>query len=316
MSVEEELARIAPQKETLLTIGVFDGVHLGHKYLLSKLVEQARQQNLLSGVVTFRQHPQELLSPKHKLPFLTDLTERSDLLKKEGVDLVIPLSFTAELAQLSAREFVSLLQKFLKMRGLVVGPDFALGRNREGDVDAIRRLGQEMNFSVMVVAPLTLDGDEISSTAIRRAIIAGDMEKARSLAGRPFSLHGQVVTGTGRGVGLGFPTANLGLNQEQALPADGVYASWAYIDGKTYPSMTNIGNNPTFNGTERTAEVFLIDYQGDLYGRELKVDIIKRLRGEKKFKDARELKQQIAEDVEQGRTILSSGVATKHDRQE
>ena len=316
MSVEEELARVSSKKDTLLTIGVFDGVHLGHKYLLSKLVEQARQQNLLSGVVTFRQHPQELLSPQIKLPFLTDLTERSDLLEKEGVDLIIPLSFTPELVQLSAREFVSLLQEFLRMRGLVVGPDFALGRNREGDVETIRGLGQEMNFSVTAVPPLTLNGEAVSSTAIRRAIIAGDMEKARRLAGRPFSLHGQVVTGAGRGVELGFPTANLGLNQEQALPADGVYASWAYIDGKTYPSMTNIGNNPTFDDTERTAEVFLIDYHGDLYGRELKVDIVKRLRGEKKFKDARELKQQIAEDVEQGRTILSSGVATKHDRQE
>jgi riboflavin kinase/FMN adenylyltransferase len=316
VSVEEELAGVSPQKETLLTIGVFDGVHLGHKYLISRLVEQARRQALLSAVITFKQHPQELLSPQTELPFLTDLTERINLLEKEGVNLVIPLSFTTELAQLDAHNFVSLLQRFLKMRGLVVGPDFALGRNREGDVDTLARMGREMNFSVTVVAPLTLDGEAVSSTAIRKAIIAGDMEKASRLAGRPFSLHGQVVSGAGRGVGLGFPTANLGLNQEQALPADGVYASWAYIDGKIYPAMTNIGDNPTFDGKERTAEVYLIEYHGDLYGRELRIDIVKRLRGEKKFKSTQELKQQIAEDVKQGRAILSSGVAKEHGRQE
>ena len=304
--VEEELARLSPNKDMLLTIGVFDGVHLGHKYLISQLVEQARQQNLLGGVVTFRQHPQEMLAPQTKLPFLTDLIERSNLLKKEGVEAIIPLSFTAELAQLTARSFVNLLKKYLRMRGLVIGPDFALGRNREGNADTLRLLGQEMSFGVTVVLPVMINGEVVSSTAIRQALADGDMKKVHSLAGRPFSLHGHVVTGAGRGVELGFPTANLDIDPEQAIPANGVYATWAYIDGKAYQSMTNIGKRPTFGGKECTVEVYVLDYHSDLYGHELRVDIMERVRGEKQFNTAEELKKQIAEDVKQGRAILNS----------
>ena len=307
MQVEEELARLSPEKDMLLTIGVFDGVHLGHKYLISKLKEQASQQNLLPGVVTFRQHPQEAVSPQTKLPFLTDLVERNSLLRNEGVDAIIPISFTAELARLSARQFVSLLQKHLRMRGLVIGPDFALGRRREGDTANLRKLGQDMNFSVTVVPPIMINGEVVSSTAIRQAISDGDMRKVCKLVGRPFSLHGRVVTGAGRGVGLGFPTANLDINQEQAIPADGVYASWAYIDGKAYQSLTNIGECPTFGGGECVVEAYIVDYHGDLYGHELKVDIMERLRDVKKFGTAEELKKQMAEDVRQGRAILDSG---------
>ena len=304
--VEEELARFSPDKDMLLTIGVFDGVHLGHKYLISQLVAQARQQDLLSGVVTFRQHPQEVLQPQTRLPFLTDLTERNNLLKGEGVAVIVPLTFTAESAQLGARQFVDLLKKYLRMRGLVIGPDFALGRNREGNADTLCTLGKEMGFTVMVVPAVMINGEVVSSTAIRKALADGDMKKVRSLAGRPFSLHGQVVTGAGRGIALGFPTANLDIAPEQAVPADGVYATWAYIDGRTYPSMTNIGQNPTFNDRKRAAEVYVVDYQSDLYGHELKIDIVERLRDEKKFNTVAELKKQIAEDVKRGKAILNS----------
>ena len=306
MQIEEELSRLSPESDTLLTIGVFDGVHLGHKYLISKLIEQARQQNLLPGVVTFRQHPQEVVAPKTKLPFLTDLVERSNLLRKEGVEAIIPISFTTDIAQFSARQFVSLMQKHLRMRGLVIGPDFALGRHREGDTDTLLQLGQDMNFSVTVVPPARINGEVVSSTAIRKAISDGDMRKVDKLVGRPFNLHGHVVAGAGRGVGLGFPTANLDIKAEQAIPADGVYASWAYIDGKAYQSLTNIGKCPTFDGCELTVEAYIVDYDGNLYGQKLKVDIIERLRGEKKFGTVEELKKQMAKDVKQGRAILTS----------
>jgi riboflavin kinase/FMN adenylyltransferase len=148
MQIEKELAELSPEKDMLLTIGVFDGVHLGHKYLISQLIEQARQQNLLGGVVTFRQHPRAVLSPQTKLPYLTNLKERARLLKNEGVDAVIALSFDQELARLSAEEFVGLLKKYLRMRSLIIGPDFALGRNREGNVNTLGKLGQEIDFSV------------------------------------------------------------------------------------------------------------------------------------------------------------------------
>ena len=306
MLVEEELASFSPERDTLLTVGVFDGVHLGHKHLISELLRQAGENGLLSGVVTFRQHPEDLLSSKKQLPFLTDIKTRVRLLQNEGVDIIVPLSFTKDLARLDARRFIGLLRKHLKMRGMVIGSDFALGKGREGDTGTLRRLGKEMDFSVTVVPPMEINGEVVSSTTIRKAMAEGNMEKVRMLTGRYFSLHGRVVTGAGRGEGLGFPTANLDVNSGQALPPDGVYAGLAHINGKIYQTMTNVGKDPTFGVSERTIEAYLLDYRGDLYGHELTVDFVARLRDEKKFKNVDELKKQVAEDVRQGKNILES----------
>lgn len=311
MLVEEELARFSSQQDSVLTIGVFDGVHIGHRYLLKELLKQSRQRKMLAGAVTFRQHPEDLLSSGKKLPFITDIETRIKLLKQAGVNFVVPLSFTQELAQLDARPFIGLLQKYLKMRGLVVGSDFALGKARQGDTDTLKKLGREMNFTVTVVPPLTLKGEVVSSTAIRKALADGDMEKYNRLTGHPFILHGRVVTGAGRGEGLGFPTANLQVSSGQAIPPDGVYASLAHIDSSLYQSMTNIGRNPTFGKNVRTIESFLLDYSGDLYGHELSVDFVSRLRDEIKFKSVEELKEQMTEDVRKGRIILGSAGAKK-----
>ena len=305
MQVEKELAGLSPNKDTLLTIGVFDGVHLGHKYLISRLKEDARQQNLLSGVVTFRQHPQQVLSPRAKPPFLTDLTEKTDLLKNEGVETIIVLSFTHELAQLRARQFLSLIKKYLRMRGLIIGPDFVLGRNREGNADTLRIIGQDMNFGVTVIPPIMINSEVVSSTAIRKALADGDMKKVHNLVGRPFSLHGRVIPGAGRGADLGFPTANLDVDPKQALPADGIYATRVYISSQAYQSMTNIGKRPTFGGSKRLVEVYILDYHSNLYNHELKIDFIQRLRDEKRFDTIDELKRQVTEDVKQGRAILA-----------
>jgi riboflavin kinase/FMN adenylyltransferase len=304
MQVEAELAKFSPKRGTLLTIGVFDGVHLGHRHLMAKLTGLARKQNLTSGVITFSQHPKEVLAPRTQLPFLTDIERRIELIKDEGVDEVIPLTFTPELAVLTPREFLELLKKHLGMKGLVVGPDFALGKNREGNTDVLRNLSEEMGFSLTVVPPLAIDGEVVSSTAIRQALAEGDMKRAQKLMGRPFRLHGRVARGDKRGAELGFPTANLETEAEQTLPADGVYTSRAFIDNQAYPAMTNIGFQPTFGGNQRLVEVYLMDYRGDLYGRELTIEIIERLRGEKKFDSPEELKKQIAEDVKRGKATL------------
>lgn len=306
MLVEEELAEFALEKDMLLTIGVFDGVHLGHQYLISQLRESARQQHWLSGVVTFRQHPRAVLLSRDELPYLTSLAQKVSLIKNVGVDLVITLSFTSELAQLSARQFIGLLQKHLRMRGLVLGADFVLGRNREGSVDALRKLGQEMNFSVTVIPPLRINSAVVSSTAVREALATGDMPRVASLIGRPFSLEGKVISGAGQGSKLGFPTANLAVDSAQALPADGIYATWVYVDGQPYQSMTNIGRRPTFGDNERTVETYILNYAGNLYGRELRIDIVERLRAEQRFDTLEELKKQIAEDIVRGRAILDS----------
>jgi riboflavin kinase/FMN adenylyltransferase len=246
------------------------------------------------------------MSPQSELSYLVDLNRKINLLKDEGVKVVIPVSFTAELAQLSARQFISLLKKHLRMQGLVIGHDFALGQSREGNNTALRALGQEMNFTVNMMTPVMINGEVVSSTAIRNALARGDMKRVHKLSGYFFSLQGQVVTGTGRGIELGFPTANLAINSGQALPSDGVYATWAYIDDDVYPSMTNIGLCPTFDGGERTIEVYVLDYHGDLYEQGLKIDVIERLRDERKFDNAEELKKQIAVDIKQGRAVLRS----------
>lgn len=305
MSVEEELSGLSPKKGMLLTIGVFDGVHLGHKHILSKLIEQAKRKNLISGVITFKQHPQSLLEPHSSVPFLTNLPQRIKLLKDEGAEVVITLSFTLELAQTSAYQFINLLQKYLRMSGLVLGSDFTLGRNQEGNADAISTLSRGMDFSLTVVPQVKINGEVVSSTAIRSSLANGDIKKANDMLGRYFSLEGYVISGTGRGTELGFPTANIDIEPERALPADGIYATWAYIDNQRYQSVTNIGKRPTFGEGEQTIEVYILDFQGNLYRQKIKIDIIERLRREERFDNIEELKKQIENDIKQAKAILN-----------
>ncbi len=306
MQVKEELSGFKPAKDTLLTIGVFDGVHLGHQKLIAELIRQAHKKSLPAGVITFRQHPEDLLSVGKKMPFLTDMKTRTALLKDLGVDFIIALTFNKDLAALGARQFIELLKQNLRMRGLVIGSDFALGKGREGDTEAIQKLGKEMGFSVTIVPPLKINGQVVSSTAMRKALMEGNIDKIKELTGRPYSLHGKVVEGAGRGEGLGFPTANMDVKSGQALPPDGVYVGRTRFNGKTYQSMTNIGRNPTFGDVERSVESYLVDYHGDLYGKEVRLDIVAHLREEKKFSSPTELKKQIALDIIAGKKLLES----------
>jgi riboflavin kinase/FMN adenylyltransferase len=305
VQIEEELARVKPQKETLVTIGVFDGIHLGHQRLLTHLRDEARRKNWLSGVVTFKSHPKAVLSSENKLLWLSDLETRISLLRGLGIDVIVVLPFTSELSRLTARRFVQLLKEHLKMRGLIIGPDFALGKDREGDAEKLRLLGQEIGFSVEVIPPVVLDGQVVSSSAIRQALAQGDMKKAEKLFGRLFGLNGQVVSGDRRGRGLGFPTANLKLKPEQALPSDGVYATIAHVGHGLMPSVTSIGVRPTFGGGKRLVETYIIDYEGELLGQRLTIDLVDKLRDEKRFDAVEELKAQMGRDVEQARQILN-----------
>ena len=305
MLVEEELARALPENDTALTIGVFDGVHLGHEFLIKKLKERASAGGLLSVVVTFHRHPRLVLSPRSNLAYLTSLKERIRLLESLGVGCVVTLSFTRELAELSAREFIGLLQKYLRMRSLVVGPDFTLGKGRKGDAPKLKSLGEELHFSVEVVEPMVWEGEVVSSTAIRTALSQGDMIKVSRLLGRRFTLSGQVMRGDQRGKTLGFPTANLVPDTEQALPPDGVYTTRAFVNETAYLAVTNIGVRPTFGDGKRVVEVHILDFEErELYGHEIRIELAHRLRGEVKFSGADELKAQMQRDVEQARALL------------
>ncbi len=304
MTIEQELANVVPHEETVLTIGVFDGVHEGHRYLIERLIHQAQERDLLSGVVTFHPHPQSVLNPQNQLPYLMSLDDRVEEIRHLGVDLIALLSFTPQVAKLSARQFVTLLRKYLKMRGLVIGDDFALGRGHQGNAEKLAALGKEMRFFVHIVSPFTIDGETVSSTLVRQILTQGNMEKARKLMRHPFSVSGKVITGDKRGRALEFPTANLDIGSQQVLPGNGVYASIAYADGEQFASATNIGIRPTFGQGQKTVETYLIDYHSELYGKELKVEFIRKIRDEQRFASPQELKSQVEKDVEKARKIV------------
>jgi riboflavin kinase/FMN adenylyltransferase len=305
MEIEQELANIAPQGETLLTIGMFDGVHAGHRYLLEKLKQRAMEKNLLSGVVTFNPHPQSVLHPHNQLPWLSNLEDKVKVFRELGVKIIAILTFTPMVAQLGAREFISLVKKQLRMRGIMVGPDFALGRDREGNIDLLRALGREMEFSVEVIPSYTINGEVVSSTLIRRVLAQGDMRKVERLMGRYFQLGGKVITSDKRGRVLGFPTANLDIRPQQALPGNGIYATIAQVDGKQFSSATNIGIRPTFGEGEKTVETHLLNYKGDLYGKEMRLEFVQKLRDEQRFPSSEDLKAQIEKDVREIEAILA-----------
>jgi riboflavin kinase/FMN adenylyltransferase len=304
MGIEQELASISPQGETLLTIGVFDGVHAGHRYLLKRLHQRAEERNLLGGVVTFNPHPQSVLHPDKQLPWLSSLEDRVATLRQLGLSVVAVLTFTPKLAQLSARDFMSLLKRYLRMEGIVVGPDFTLGRAGEGNINLLHALGDEMKFSVEVIPPYTIDGEIVSSTLIRQALVQGDMSRVEKLMGRRFYLMGKVITSDKRGRVLGFPTANLDMKPEQASPDNGIYATITHVDGKQFPSATNIGTRPTFGGGKKLVETHLLNYQGSLYDKDIRVEFVRKLRDEKRFASSEELKTQIKKDVRKVEAVL------------
>jgi len=305
MEIEQELASVTPEGETLLTIGVFDGVHAGHRCLLKQLQELAVGRNLISGVVTFSPHPQSVLHTHRQLPWLTSLKDRVGAFQMLGVKIVAVLTFTPEVAQLSAREFISLIKKHLSMHGVVVGPDFALGKGKEGNINMLRALGYEMGFSVDVIPPFRINGEIVSSTLIRRALAEGDMKKVTKLMGRYFYLEGEIITSEKRGRILGFPTANLDVKPQQALPGNGIYATIAYVQGKHFHSATNIGIRPTFGTGEEMVETHLLNYKGNLYGKYIRVEFVQKIRDEERFPSSEELKTQIEKDIREVKAILA-----------
>lgn len=306
-ALEEELAAAVPSRETYLTVGVFDGVHRGHRHLLQLLKRQAARAGCLPGVVTFRNHPVAVLYPQAGVKLITGVEERLRLLQRLGIETVVPITFTREVSLVTAGDFVALLQRHLRMRGLVVGPDFAMGHNREGTPQRLQSLGQEMGFTVTVAPAFGDDGLQVSSTAIRNALVQGDIAAVSQLLGRPYALSGQVVRGDGRGGSvLGYPTANIATDQDLLLPGDGIYATWCYVGRRRHPAATSIGVRPTFGSGERTVEAFLLDFHGDLYQKSVRLEFVERLRDEMAFPSVDALKNQMSTDVEQTRRILSA----------
>jgi riboflavin kinase/FMN adenylyltransferase len=301
-----ELRQVAPGRPSAVTLGVFDGVHLGHQHLINELHRLARARGLASVVLTFHPAPVSVLRPEIRLHYITTLEERLRLLRALGVDQVGRLTFTSELAQVSAQDFLKGLRDELDARLIVGGPDLAIGRGREGTVEWLRRHGPALGIEVATVEFLSDGGRKMGSSTIREALQAGDVVTAGRLLGRPFALHGPVVRGAQRGRLLGFPTANIAVGADLAIPAFGVYVSRVYVGETAYPAVTNIGRRPTFDDGPPTVEPHLLDFDGDLYDQELRVELLARLRGEQRFSGVEELVAQIRRDVAAARAYFAS----------
>ncbi|HEX5939982.1 MAG TPA: riboflavin biosynthesis protein RibF [Dehalococcoidia bacterium] len=303
----EELSRQAGGQPSAITIGVFDGVHRGHVHLIEQTRRQAEELGLQTGVITLHPAPETVLRPRQPTVYLTSLDERMELLREQA-DWVAHVTFTSELAQISARDFVTLLMEEGGLRCLVEGPGFAFGRRREGNMEYLAELGRELGFVVKEASPLVEDGEVVSSTLVRTALEEGAMGRVTGLLGRPFSLRGPVVRGAERGRLLGFPTANIAVAPDRQLPAYGIYVTRSHVGEKTYDSAANIGLRPTFDEALPTVEAYLLDFEGDLYGLEMRLDVLHRLRGEAKFDSVEELVAQIDRDVQDARDYFAREV--------
>jgi riboflavin kinase/FMN adenylyltransferase len=302
---EAQMRAWAPGPETALTIGIFDGVHLGHQALLRRVAEEARKRALSPGVVTLHPHPMTVLRPEIAPSYLTSLDDRIALIREAGASWVLPLTFTSEVAEVSCEELVTAFYDHLRMRLMVLGPDAAFGRGAPKDTpERVARLGKEIGFEVVTIEPVMHDHERYSSTAVRTALAEGDMERVAALLGRPFKLGGPVVRGFERGRTIGFPTANISVAADRALPGLGVYATRAQVAGRTLAGATNIGRRPTFDAGHISIETHLLDFEGDIYGERMELAVMHRIREERPFASVGELVAQIARDVERARELL------------
>jgi riboflavin kinase/FMN adenylyltransferase len=301
-----DLRTLTLQQPSLVTIGVFDGVHRGHQYLVERLVAEAHAAGQLAVVLTFYPHPDVLLRGVSGRYYLTSPEQKADLLLDLGVDWVVTQPFNTELQTMPATTFVNLLRQHLCLSALWVGTDFAMGYQREGNVPFLKAQGAQQGFSVRELELLMdAQAEKISSSAIRAAIQAGDMQAVRGWLGRGYALQGEVVHGEGRGRKIGFPTANVNVWPEQVLPANGIYAGWAWVGGERYMAATNVGVRPTFEGISITVEPYLLDFDRDIYGKTLTVSFETMLRPEAKFNGVAALIEQIGRDVEAARAYLT-----------
>jgi riboflavin kinase/FMN adenylyltransferase len=291
----------------VLTLGNFDGVHLGHQAIVRTALEVARREEARAVVLTFSPHPMAVLVPDRAPPIIQPLHDRLLVLRQMGVEITVVQRFTRRFAALEPEAFVhDFLLANLDLAHVVVGYNVNFGRHRAGSAETLQRYGAEHGFGVDVVGPVLAGGEQVSSTALRERLTQGAVAEARRLLGRPYALRGRVVAGDGRGRTLGFPTANLWVRSGVLLPADGVYAVIVEVDGRRWPAVLNIGVRPTFGGRRRTVEAHLLDFDGDLYRRWVVLHAIERLRGETSFAGPDALRAAIAADIERARRLLAA----------
>ena len=294
-------------KNTWLTIGSFDGVHRGHQEIVRRLSSGAYAEGAQAVVLTFHPHPKKVLGKRKDFYYLTSPEERAAILGDIGVDIVITFPFDMQVAGTSARDFVKEIHAHLGFTRLWVGPDFALGRKREGDLPTLRRFGDELDFIVETIDPVTVGDNQVSSSQIRALLGEGSVEQVRVLLNRPYSVSGTVVPGDGRGRTIGIPTANLRVWDEKQLPGSGVYVCQALVSNRYHGAVTNIGVRPTFDHHSMALQVeaHLLDFKEDLYGQEIGLEFLHRLRDERRFSGPQALVAQIHQDIERARLMFA-----------
>lgn len=299
------LAEANLEKASVVTIGVFDGVHRGHQHLVRQLVDFATDQRQASCVLTFYPYPDTVLRGLRKGYYLTLPDVKANLLGELGVEVVVTHPFDDNVRHIRAQTFVEKLLSSLNMKSLWVGADFAMGYEREGNVHFLREASKHHDFDLRVIDLMDAGNEHVSSSRIRNALAAGDVEEAARLLGRPHRVPGTVVLGAGRGKAIGIPTANLSFPEEQAIPRQGVYAAWANTELGRVPAVVNIGVRPTFDGSGNvTVEAHLLDFDMNLYGQELNLDFVAHLRDERRFEGVSTLVAQIEMDIQQARQLL------------
>ncbi len=303
MKIFRDVSDIQTDKSTILTIGTFDGIHLGHKKILKKVTDGERR----TFLVTFHPHPRNVISGDYRLKILTTLDEKVELLGNFGIENILIINFTKEFSQLSSREFfLNYIVNGTGISEIIIGHDHHFGKGRSGNEETLKEMGKEFGFKVTKVDPFDIDGEVVSSTKIRNDLLEGDLSKANQMLGRYYSFRGNVVEGDKRGRLLGFPTANIKFESEKLLPALGIYLAELKISGQQYFGLLSIGKRPTFyDAGEIVPEVYIYDFNEDIYGKEIEVKLIERLRGEEKFNSAEALVEQMLKDKEKGLEFLN-----------
>ena len=310
MQIIWNINTLPPTDSSVLSLGTFDGVHCGHQAILSELQKRAQRTGAHATMITFEPHPQ-LVLPQPSRPaqeVLTTIEEKIEILNSLGLDRLVVAHFSPAFAGMNPEQFVTdiLLEK-LRMKEIIIGHDHAFGKDRSGNFSLLQRLGRERGFIVDSLPPLVVEGDIVSSTKIRHSLLQGDAKAAAAMLGRPYSISGLVIHGDGRGTGLGFPTINLRpYSQYKLVPRAGIYASRTYLGGKPYASVTYIGTRSTFNQTDRVIETYIINFEGQLYGQEVKIEFVAFIRDDAKFTASSELIDQIKNDIKISVELLSS----------
>lgn len=307
MQIFREISELPTEKNSVLTLGTFDGIHLGHQEIISKVLEISKEKNLRDMVITFFPHPRNVLSNRDNVKVLSTLDEKIELFEKIGINNLFVIKFSDQFSKLTPKEFLEVyLVKSVGLSEIVIGYDHHFGKGREGDSEFLMEASNQFNFNVTKVEPFNVDGVSVSSTKIRNALDEGDVVTSEKMLGRYFAFSGTVVPGDKRGRELGYPTANIKLDYEhKLLPAIGIYAVLASLNGNDIPALLSIGKRPTFyESGEIVPEVHLLDFNREIYGEKITVKMVERLRGEEKFESAEELIEQMHKDKIEGEKIL------------